>query len=183
MNLGNIKTTEREKKKQIFTEAHDKYLDQIYRFIYFKVGSKEEAEDLTSSAFLKVWNYFQENRIKEKTVRALFYKIARNTVIDFYRGKNYQSGEVGLDEAIEISDEKKDLRKIIEIKSDLDLIEKKLKELKDEYREVIILRFTEDLSIGEIAGILEKPKGNVRVLIYRALKSLKEIVNSSERKE
>jgi RNA polymerase sigma-70 factor (ECF subfamily) len=177
MNLDNIKITEREKKKKIFIEAHDKYLDQIYRFIYFKVGNKEEAEDLSSSTFLKVWNYLQNSKIKEKTLRAFIYRTARNTVIDFYRSKNYNSGSVSLEMAAEVIDEKLNIEKAVEIKLDFSLIENKLKKLKDEYREVIILRFTEDLSIGEIADILEKPKGSVRVLVYRALKALKEIMN------
>ncbi len=60
--------------------------------------------------------------------------------------------------------------------SDIKLIESKLLELKDEYQEVIILRYVDELSISEISEIMEKPKGNVRVLLHRSLKALRELL-------
>src|SRR3989338_7108037 len=83
--------------KQAFVKAYDLYIDQLYRFIYFKVGSREEAEDLCSAVFLKTWNYILENSLKErKTLKALLYKIARNLIIDHYR-KNKDRKTVSLD--------------------------------------------------------------------------------------
>jgi len=77
------------KDRQAFVKAYDLYVDQIYRFIYFKVGNKEEAEDLSSAVFLKIWSYLQENNIIDsKTLRSLLYKIARNIIIDHYRKIN-----------------------------------------------------------------------------------------------
>ncbi|MCG2698380.1 hypothetical protein L6307_04840, partial [Candidatus Parcubacteria bacterium] len=67
----------------------------------------------------------------------------------------------------------------IELKLDMESVKHNLQELKDEYREAIVMRFVNELSISEIADILDKPKGNVRVLIYRAMKSLKELVNDN----
>ncbi len=175
------------KDRKAFIKAYDLYVDQIYRFVFFKVKSKEEAEDLTSETFLKAWNYIQENNIKEyKTLKALFYKIARNTVIDYYRKKNGDN-DVSLDQdvqeekrAIDIKDEKEDVHKKIETAIEIELVKKKLLELKEEYREVIILRYIEEFSISEIAKILDKSKGNVRVLIHRALKALKDLLKENK---
>ncbi|NIA18425.1 MAG: sigma-70 family RNA polymerase sigma factor [Actinobacteria bacterium] len=183
MNLENTKhAVTHNKKKEIFINAYDEYFDQIYRFIYFKVGNAEDAQDLTSAAFLKAWNYVKDNKIKNKTLRALIYKIARNTVIDFYRSKTaggQNSAAISsLNGAINIADEKQDIISQAELASDMSLVEKGMMELKDEYREIIILRFTEELSISEIARILEKPKGNVRVLTYRALKALRDVLDN-----
>lgn len=176
MNLDD--SQEISKEKEIFVEAYDQYTDQIYRFIYFKVGSTEEAQDLTSAVFLKTWDYLQRNKVRPKTLKALIYRIARNAVIDFYRERSSSKESFTLVENENIiSDDKQDLSKQLEIKSDLVLVEKKLLELKDEYREVIILRFTEGFSVKEIAEIIEKSRGNTRVLIYRALKALKELIN------
>ena len=69
----------------------------------------------------------------------------------------------------------------MELKTGLLVLETRLPELKDEYREVIILRFVNELSIKEVADILEKSKGNTRVLIFRALKALKELLESDEK--
>jgi RNA polymerase sigma-70 factor (ECF subfamily) len=169
--------------KEAFVKAYDLYVDQIHRFIYFKVGSREEAEDLCSAVFLKTWNYILENTLKDhKTLKALLYKIARNLIIDHYRkNKNKETISLDGDNGIQIIDEQQGAAKVMELKTDLLVLETKLPELKDEYREVIILRFVNELSIKEIAEILDKPKGNIRVLIFRALKALKELLENDEK--
>ncbi len=168
--------------KQAFIKAYDLYIDQLYRFVYFKVGSREEAEDLCSAVFLKTWNYILANSLKdEKTLKALLYKIARNLIIDHYR-KNSSRETVSLDggDGIQITDEKQDASRDFEIKADLLVLETKLPELKDEYREIIIMRFINELSVKEIAEILGKTRGNVRVLIFRAVGALKDLVNKKD---
>ena len=72
--------------------------------------------------------------------------------------------------------EKNDFVKQLSIALDFGHVEKKLLELKDEYREVIILRYVNELSVAEIADTLKKGKSNVRVLIFRALKALRKIL-------
>lgn len=169
--------------KQAFIKAYDLYIDQLYRFVYFKIGSREEAEDLCSAVFLKTWNYILSNSLKdEKTLKALLYKIARNLIIDHYR-KNKARDNVSLDgdSGIEFADEKQDAVRDLELKTDLLVLETKLPELKDEYREAIILRFVNELSIKEISEILGKPKGNVRVLIFRAVAALRELLSQDEK--
>jgi RNA polymerase sigma-70 factor, ECF subfamily len=171
------------KDKEAFVQAYDLHVDNIYRFIYFKVGCKEEAQDLSSMVFLKAWNHIQTNTLTDfKTLKSLLYKIARNAIIDHYRENNKKSTavlgcEVG---EIDVIDDNQDLVKKIETAFDFSIVEKKLAEMKDEYREIIILRFIEELSIGEIAEILNKSKGNVRILTFRALKALKDLMEEKK---
>lgn len=175
----------KQKDKDAFVRAYDLYLDDIYRFIYFKVSSREEAEDLTSAVFLKAWDYIQNNNLIDyKTLKALFYKIARNLVIDHYRKKSVQlnvSLDADPDKTVDIKDDKQDIEKRVEFLSEFSEIEKKLLQLKYEYREVVMLRFINELSISEVAEVLDKPRGNVRVLLHRAIAALKKI--SSEEKK
>jgi len=169
----------RKNDKDVFIESYDQHVDKIYRFVYFKIGQEDEARDLTSSVFLKTWNYIKEKGVEEKGLKALIYKIARNSVIDHYRKNSGKFEEVSIDDdekKIEITDNKINIEEKIDEKIDLEIVGKKLFELKDEYREIIIMRFIEELSIGEIAEILDKPKGSVRVAIHRALKTLKELM-------
>jgi RNA polymerase sigma-70 factor (ECF subfamily) len=165
------------KDKEAFIKAYDEYADKIYRFVYFKIGNEEDAKDLTSAIFLKTWNHINNSRLAdEKTLKALFYKIARNSVIDYYRSSRREEcmeKEI-LSNAI---DEKNDLLNQASVSSDWESVKIKMLELKDEYREILLLKYIEELSIGEIAKILDKSKGNVRVLIFRALKALKELMN------
>ncbi|RLC36907.1 hypothetical protein DRH27_04530 [Candidatus Falkowbacteria bacterium] len=170
----------KDKDKEAFIRAYDLYLDHIYRFIFFKVNQKEEAEDLTSHVFLKTWDYIQNNKLNDyKTLKSLLYKVARNVVIDHYR-KTSQQANIHLDspETIGAIDERQDIKSQLELTSDLESVMKKLMELKAEYREVIMLKYVNELTVAEIADILEKSRGNTRVLIFRALKALKAISNN-----
>jgi RNA polymerase sigma-70 factor (ECF subfamily) len=168
----------RKKDKEAFIKAYDLYFDDIYRFVYFKVSDKELAEDITSSVFLKSWDHIQNNSLKDfKTLKALFYKIARNLVIDHYR-KTSQQRDVSFETEgadIDIVDEKQNLAERIDLADKINLVQEKMLELKDEYREVITLRYINELSIAEIALILDKSQGNVRILTFRALRALREI--------
>jgi RNA polymerase sigma-70 factor (ECF subfamily) len=170
------------KDKQAFIQAYDLYIDQIYRFVFFKLGNKEEAEDVTSMVFLKCWNYIYEGNLeKHDTLKPLLYKIARNAVIDHYRS-NQDKHIVSLETAEETSDEKQNIYEQTITNIDFQsLVKEKLPLLKDEYRDVIILRFINELSVSEIAKVLGKTSGNVRVLVHRALQSLQDIINEENK--
>ena len=178
-NLSRLKSGDRE----AFIKAYDDFADDLYRFAYFKLGSEEEAKDLVSVIFLKTWNYIQTNSLKDsKTLRALLYKIARNAIIDHYRDKGLSSS-ISLEDApqaLKVPDDSQNQEDLIDQKADLELIREKLMLLKDEYREVIIWRFIEDLSMDEIANITGKKKGNIRVLLHRAITALKELLETKE---
>lgn len=163
-----------------YGQLYDYYVDRIFRFILFKVSSIEEAEDLTSEVFLKTWEYVNNGAGKIKNLNALLYKVARNAVIDHYRAKS--SNAVATDEErMELIQDKRDLEGEANAKIEILNIEKHLAKLKDAYREVIILKYVEEFSIGEIAEIVDKSRGNVRVLLHRALQALREI--SGEQKK
>lgn len=167
--------------KEAFVKAYDDNVGDIYRFVYFKIGSKEEANDLTSTVFLKTWNYIQNNSLEDsKTLRALLYKIARTTIIDYYResGGRINTSLDDEENKIDIVDESIDPETKMDESADLALIKSKLPLLKEEYREVVIMRFISDLTLEEIAEISGKKKGNVRVLLHRALGALKELVEA-----
>jgi len=167
------------KDKEAFIKVYDEYVQDLYRFIYFKVGREAEAQDLTSLVFLKAWQHIQNNSLSDsKTLRALVYKIARHAIIDHYRESSSKL-EVSLDDEdnpIEIVDESQDLSEDLDRKNNLALLREQLPLLKEEYREVIVLRFVNDLSLEEIADVTGKSRGNVRVILHRALASLKEMV-------
>jgi RNA polymerase sigma-70 factor (ECF subfamily) len=166
--------------KDAFTRVYDENVKDIHRFVYFKIGSREEANDLTSMIFLKAWNHIQNKSLEDaKTLRALLYKIARNAIIDYYR-------ETGSKLTVSIDDEEKPIDAIdnsianpeekMDSDANLELIRRQLPLLKEEYREIIIMRFINDLTLEEIADISQKSKGNVRVTLHRALNALRELV-------
>jgi RNA polymerase sigma-70 factor (ECF subfamily) len=155
---------------EAYGEIYDRYIERIYRFVFFKVGNQSDAEDIASETFLKVWQYIKDSQ-PIKNFNALLYSIARNLVIDHYRS---QAKRLVVEEPIltDIKDTA-DAAETIDIKTERVRILKALKFLKDEYSEVIILRFLDDLSISETAKIIGKSQNNTRVLIHRALGALR----------
>ncbi len=169
--------------KEAFIKVYDESVNDIYRFVYFKIGSKEEANDLTSMIFLKTWNHIQTNSLEDsKTLRALLYKIARNTIIDHYRESGHKLSSSLDDEnnKIEIIDDTQSPQERLDQEANLELIKAKLPLLKEEYREVIIMKFINDLSLEEISDISGKSRGNVRVLLHRSLNALRQLVEEDK---
>ena len=192
-----------------FSKIYDKYIDKIYRFVFLKVNSQEIAEDITSEVFLKGWNAFKnrkswfskffssqtlqtenqraknnENPEQIKNPQAFLYQIARNLVIDHYRSKSrkntisidFQEQEYNK----EIEDQRNDLEKIVFLSLEIEQIRNDLANIRQDYQDVIIWHYLDDLSVQEIAEILNKSEQAVRVMLHRALKALKQQLNSQE---
>lgn len=168
-----------EKDPEAFGRLYDHYINKIYRFIYFKVKSKEDAEDVVSEVFLKTWNYLtQSGRKQIKSFSGLVYKIARNTLIDHYR-KLGSKPEISLDMVLEVADHA-DRYQEIDTHHEAQKILAVLKKMKREYQEVLLLRYIEELSVAEIAIILEKGQVAVRVTLHRAIKVAKNLLNKNK---
>lgn len=115
--------------------------------------------------------YGAGNNQKIENIQAFLYQIARNLVTDFYREK--AKTQVVSAESAQINDPRTNLEEKVLLSSDIDTVRQALGNLKDNYQVIIIWHYLDDLSIPEIAKILEKPEGTVRVTLHRALKALK----------
>jgi len=166
--------------RKIFSSIYDKYVDKIYRFIFIKVSSQEIAEDLCSETFLRGWQVFKEREDIENPP-AFLYQIARNLIIDHYREKG--KAKIVSAEYTPIVDPREDLEEKANLSSDLEEVRRSLANLKGDYQDVIIYRYLDELSVPEIAKILEKSEGTVRVTLHRALKTLKDEINKIDIKE
>jgi len=168
------------KDPESFSQLYNLYVDKIYRFVFFKVKTQEDAQDISSEVFLKAWQYISDNN-EVKNLNALLYRIARNLVIDYYRKSSRQ--DIPIDQQImEQQEMKMDGIKEVDIRIETEKIEQKLHQLKDDYREIVILRYIEGFSIKEIAEIVEKKPGNVRIILHRALNTLKELMEEEQNK-
>lgn len=161
--------------RKIFSQIYDQYVEKIYRFIFFKVSSQEIAEDLTSETFLRCWKKFKTEENQIKNPQAFLYQIARNLVTDHYREKGRT--QIVSADYVSITDPRTDLEEETLFNSDLNTIKLALTNLKGDYQEVVICHYIEDLSIAEMAKILDKSEGAVRVMLHRALKTLRETID------
>lgn len=163
-----------------FSKIYDKCIDKIYRFIFLKVNSQEIAQDLCSETFLKGWEAYKTNP-KIDNPSAFLYRIARNLVIDYYRQKartQFVSPEV-----VPIIDPNPGIEEKAILNSDLDQIKTVLADLKEDYQNVIIWHYLDDLSIPDIAKMLQKSEEATRVTLHRALKTLREEINKKKAQE
>lgn len=157
--------------KKIFTKVFDENIEKIFRFIFLKVNSREVAEDLAQQVFLKLWEKISEI----ENPKAFLYKVARDLTIDYYR-KEKKVTTVSIDD-LPISDARVNIEREVIVNSEIDLIKNALRSLPENYQNVIILHYLNDLSIKEISKILNKSENATRVLISRALSLLKEKLN------
>ena len=163
--------------KEAFGELYDFYAPKIYRFVRLKVDSQETAQDLTSEAFLKIWQHIQDQRKIRERFQSLLYKIARNLVIDFYRARSVREIliEDNFEEFSKIEADN-DSSKLVIRKEELKEARMALAQIHPSYQDVIVWHFIDELSITEISEILDKNEGTVRVLIHRAVKSLRRVM-------
>lgn len=159
-----------------FGKIYDQYVEKIYRFIFLKVNSQEIAQDLTSETFLRVWEKFRQG--KENPIenpRAFLYQTARNLVIDYYR-KKAQAQVVSAENAL-IIDPNQNLEEKALLNSDIEKVRFALSKLKEDYQNVIIWHYLDNLPIREVAKMLGRTEEATRVLLHRALKALKNELN------
>jgi len=152
-----------------FTSLYDAYAGKIYSFIYFKTQHRETAEDLTSKTFLKALDNLDSFDAGKGSFSTWLYSIARNNVIDFYRTKKNESD---INDIWDLSSTD-DIERDVEARQKLDKIEKYLKKLKSEHREMIILRVWNELSYKEISGITGKSEASCKMMFSRSIKELK----------
>jgi RNA polymerase sigma-70 factor, ECF subfamily len=159
--------------RDAFASLYETHLDQIYRYIYFRVNERELAEDLTSLVFLKVWEHLGSFKSGHVPFLGWIYRIAHNTVIDYYRTRKTVIPLEDVD-VLELSHSDN-----VDQKLDLNTCSQELAEalqaLTGTQREVLILRFILGFSTLEIANKLKKGRGAIRALQMRGLRRLAQL--------
>lgn len=162
--------------KAYFLQIYDAYADDIFRFCYLKVSSRELAQDLTQETFTRFWQALREGTVM-RSDRALLYTVARNLVIDWYRKKKESSLDTLLEYGTEFTGEKAaDVTREAEMNEALRVVS----ELDEASREALTLRFVEGLSPKEIADLSGESANAVSVRINRAMKKVRTLMHTDE---
>ncbi len=153
-----------------FGALYDRYLELIYRYIRTRVTIEADAEDLTETVFLKAFESVDRYEDRGWPFSAYLYQIARNVIVDHYR----QRREERVQELVEVEhpDPLPDER-IVQKEHAQDL-HAAMKTLPPDYQEVIRLRVMMELTTTEVAQWMDRSEGAVRVLLHRALRSLRQ---------
>lgn len=163
---------------EAFGALYDQYHPQIYRFVFLKVSSKEDAEDLTHQVFMNALEHMSGYRHHGFPFSSWLYRIARNAVIDHYRTrKDKVSLEDADPELFALGENiQSDTNRMLEIEN----VRAAIAKLSALHQDVIIMRFVEELAIREVAAALKKSEGAIKLLQHRAISELQRILSEPE---
>ncbi len=167
----------RQDNQKKFLAAYDQYADAIYRHCFFRVYSKARAQELMQETFMKAWQYERAGQTIEN-LRAFLYQIATNLIIDESRKKKEESLEMLLQNAPgaePATDSRPNIEHDILIKD----IKVQMERLPEEARDILTLRFIDDLEPKEIALILKISANHASVKINRALQLLRDQIEKT----
>ena len=156
---------------EAYGELYRRYLDPIYRYIRIRVGEDRLAEDLSEMVFLRSFESLGKYKERGHPFSAYLYRVARNLLVDQYR---YRRDELPLEQEPELSDAGMDVDAEVIRREKLRAVLAALQVLPQDHQEVIRLRVILGLSTAEVASWMGRSEGAVRVLLHRALKSLRE---------
>jgi RNA polymerase sigma-70 factor (ECF subfamily) len=159
--------------RENFGRIYDEYVDRIYRFVFYRVGRKEDAEDITEDVFMRAFQAIGRYEEREDVpFSAWLFRIAQNGVVDHYRRQARNPVTTVEDEILDGLDmsTESDPAAVSAAKQD---VWNALRELTEEQQNIVILRFFVGLKISEIAAFLDRSETSVKGLQHRALKSLK----------
>lgn len=157
--------------EQIFLKLYDEYAEPLFRHCFFRVSSRELAEDITQESFMRVWNYMAAGNVLDNP-KAFLYRIAGNLVIDHYRHKKESSLDTLAEEGFDPAGD--DADSIVGYASGKQAL-RLLEELEPQYREILTLRYISDLSISDIAEVIGQTENAVSVRIHRGIQKLKQL--------
>lgn len=151
--------------------------EKIYRFIYYKVQNREEAEDITQETYVKAIPFLQRRSVHPDKYNGYLKTVAMNILRDLWRKKKRRGTHVNLDIINPLEHAMDDAT---EISAQRMVIEQALHQLKDEQRTVIELRILKGFSVADTAKLMDQTDANIRVIQYRALQKLSEILSAQE---
>ncbi|WP_395109115.1 sigma-70 family RNA polymerase sigma factor [Actinomadura sp. SCN-SB] len=156
---------------EAFGGLYDHYVDLVYRYVYYRVGSHPLTEDLTSETFLRALRRMPSFSWQGKDFGAWLVTIARNLVADHFKSGRYRL-EICTDELLEGGRaEEGPERVVLDAMTHRALLEA-VRRLGSEQQECVVLRFLHGLSVAETALIMGKKAGAIKALQYRAVRSL-----------
>lgn len=160
-----------------FVVLYDKYFDQIYRYVYRRVSDKDMVEDLVSQTFYDALAHLQDFQWRGFSFGSWLYKIAHNNVLKWYRDNNKQTAPI--EEGMDIPDnavlpnEKAEVR---ELQAEVQEI---MAKLDPEEREIVRLKFFEEVSNIEMAEIMGLSANHIGVKVFRVLKKVKSLLENN----
>jgi RNA polymerase sigma-70 factor, ECF subfamily len=162
--------------REAFSCLYDVHVELVFKHVYYHIIDKHEAEDLTQDVFIKAWKAIHKYVRTEAPFRAWLLTIARNSLNDYYKKHkktlSIEDGQFQEPESPECIEES------TELKFDQESIRRAVAQLKGDKQQVILMHFIDGFSYTEIARFLNKTEGAIRIIQFRALNDLKQLLSA-----
>lgn len=163
--------------RSAFARLYDTHVSAVFKHVYYRLGNYGDAEDVSSEVFLRAWQAIDKYRPRGVPFRAWLFRIANNLIIDRHRTAKER---LPLDESTVDGDRSNDPVAVAEMKLARDELRRAIMLLKPDHQQVIALRFIDELDYAEIAAIVAKSEGAVRVIQHRALRELRGVLEGGK---
>jgi RNA polymerase sigma-70 factor (ECF subfamily) len=159
-----------------FSELYKAHLRDVYSYAYYRVGNHHDAEDLTEQTFLQAYRHFERAMAESngRPLRPWLIRIAHNLAANLYRDRS-RKPQTHIDDTTTLS-ATHTTEDLVEGRDELARILEGVKQLPDDRREALIMRFALGMDNREIARAMGRTDGATKVLIHRAIKQLEGIV-------
>ena len=165
---------------EAFGDLYERHLDRVFRYFYYRVGQREEAEDLTEQVFLKAWQAMGSYNCRGVPFSAWLFRVAHNLLVDHRRA--YPEIEQ-LDNALALEDDGADPHELTARRAEASELAAALSQLSTIEQSVVALRFVEGLDHRSVASIINKSEVATRSIQSRALARLARILGVRGRRE
>lgn len=157
-----------------FMRAYDAYGEALFRHSYYRVFDRERAKELVQDAFIRTWEYIQQGH-KVENLRAFLYRVLNNLIINESKKKKTLALEALQEQGFDPSF---DPRHAIEISLEVKRVRKLLELLEPRDRDIILMRYVDDLGPRDISLITGETENVISVRLHRAVKSFRALLDS-----
>jgi RNA polymerase sigma-70 factor (ECF subfamily) len=165
---------------EAFGQLYDRYVDMVFRFIYFRVNDRALAEDFTSETFLRALRRISTISYQGRDIGAWFITIARNIVLDHLKSARHRL-ELTTADTLEGKEQVASTEEAVLDVLQSERLMQAVGQLGDEQRECVMLRFIHGLSVSETAQVMGKNDGAIKALQHRAVRKLADLVGGDLR--
>jgi RNA polymerase sigma-70 factor (ECF subfamily) len=159
--------------KEVFGVLYERYVDKIYKYIYYRTGNHHDAEDLTAGVFFRAMGHIENYTDRGVPFQAWLYRIAHNLVANWHRDQGRRK-VIPLDEFASSGLHFDAPDALTEDKEERQMLLKAIERLPDERQQLLLLKFVSGLSNAEVGVILDRTEGAIKSLYHRTLIALRD---------